>query len=457
MRYTMKFRFYGKIMHKCSLRLEIRITQVLSATHRLLIIDELTPTNMVKIREGANGVRTAIVRVPLAPGLKLARLKKLRVGWANAALRISRGNKAVPSALPRTILPASAKVRRPGGASDGGSSVGSLHTPTPGCKIRRDRPRPVHPSAGRTTTAPAMPAVADSTPWFKVLQVNLNHCWAAQQLLLQTVAELSVDVIIVCDYYRPLEHPPQWVDSTDGKCAIYIPNRSAAIVSDHGCGQGFAWAKVGDKLVYSCNCTPNCTIDEFDNFLSGLEESIAQQAVAGIDLVVAGDFNAHSAKWGSSSEDARDSLLFGLASALNLTVCNEGSIPTYRQANAASVIDVTFARSSDNRPLVRSWAVLEQQYSGSDHEYIAYTVLKSEQARYLTETTRPGGWSVKKLSTPGIEEHWDRVGKPPALPPHASTEEHAERLQSYLTQACNAAMPVRSAIRGKKAVHWWSD
>lgn len=44
--------------------------------------NELTPTNMVKIREGANGVRTAIVRVPLAPGLKLARLKKLKVGWA---------------------------------------------------------------------------------------------------------------------------------------------------------------------------------------------------------------------------------------------------------------------------------------------------------------------------------------------------------------------------------------
>jgi len=64
---------------------------------------------------------------------------------------------------------------------------------------------------------------------------------------------------------------------------------------------------------------------------------------------------------------------------------------------------------------------------------------------------------VKKLSTPAIEEHWDRVGKPPALPPHASTEEHAERLQGYLTQACNAAMPVRSAVRGKKAVHWWSD
>lgn len=236
----------------------------------------------------------------------------------------------------------------------GGSFVGSLHTPTQGCKVRRERPRSEHPSAGRANTAPAMPAVADSTPWFKVLKVNLNHCWAAQQLLLQTIAELSADVVIVCDYYHQLDHPSQWVDSADGKCAVYIPNRSEAIVSEHGSGQSFAWGKVGGKLVYSCYCTPNCAIDEFDNFLSGLEESITQQAVAGTNLVVAGDFNAHSAEWGSSSEDVRGSLLFGFASALNLTVSNEGTVPTYRRANVASVIDVTLARSSGHRPLVCS-------------------------------------------------------------------------------------------------------
>lgn len=43
---------------------------------------ELKSSNEIRIREGSNGVRTTIVRVPLAPGLKLARLKKFRVGWA---------------------------------------------------------------------------------------------------------------------------------------------------------------------------------------------------------------------------------------------------------------------------------------------------------------------------------------------------------------------------------------
>jgi len=43
---------------------------------------ELKAANKLTIREGANGVRTAIVRVPLAPGLRLVEAKKIKVGWA---------------------------------------------------------------------------------------------------------------------------------------------------------------------------------------------------------------------------------------------------------------------------------------------------------------------------------------------------------------------------------------
>lgn len=37
-----------------------------------------------------------------------------------------------------------------------------------------------------------------------VVQINLNHCWAAQQLLLQTMKELSAKIAIISDYYRPM-------------------------------------------------------------------------------------------------------------------------------------------------------------------------------------------------------------------------------------------------------------
>jgi len=118
------------------------------------------------------------------------------------------------------------------------------------------------------------------------------------------------------------------------------------------------------------------------------------------------------------TEDVRGSMLSGFASALNPMVCNEGSV------NASSVIDVTFARSADNRPLVHDWSVLEQRYSGSDHEYITYSVFKSAPCRSSAEVARPGGWLVKKLSPAAITEHRDRVSAPPTLPRYSSTEEH---------------------------------
>lgn len=36
----------------------------------------------------------------------------------------------------------------------------------------------------------------------KALQINLNHCWAAQQLLAQTMKDRSTDVILVSEYYK---------------------------------------------------------------------------------------------------------------------------------------------------------------------------------------------------------------------------------------------------------------
>jgi hypothetical protein len=43
---------------------------------------EWTTINEPTIREGTTGVRTAIIRVPLAPGLRLARTKKIKIGWS---------------------------------------------------------------------------------------------------------------------------------------------------------------------------------------------------------------------------------------------------------------------------------------------------------------------------------------------------------------------------------------
>lgn len=67
-------------------------------------------------------------------------------------------------------------------------------------------------------------------------------------------------------------------------------------MADQVKGADFAWVKTSQKLFYSCYCIPNCTIQDFDLFLSGLEASIRNQTTQETDLIVAGDFNSHSAE-----------------------------------------------------------------------------------------------------------------------------------------------------------------
>ena len=53
----------------------------------------------------------------------------------------------------------------------------------------------------------------------RILQINLNHCVVAQDLLSQLVREEKTDVVIISEEYRDLENP-NWVVDTNKKAAI---------------------------------------------------------------------------------------------------------------------------------------------------------------------------------------------------------------------------------------------
>ncbi|CAI6362475.1 unnamed protein product [Macrosiphum euphorbiae] len=59
----------------------------------------------------------------------------------------------------------------------------------------------------------------------KVIQINLNHCWTAQQLISQTVRDRNIDVLLISDYHRGFEGDPRWIDSADLKCGVLVTSR----------------------------------------------------------------------------------------------------------------------------------------------------------------------------------------------------------------------------------------
>jgi hypothetical protein len=66
--------------------------------------------------------------------------------------------------------------------------------------------------------------------------------------------------------------------------------KTRPVVTNHGAGVGFAWARVEGILFYSCYCSPNCTTLVFDAFLGGLEASIRNASSGQDNLIVTGDF-----------------------------------------------------------------------------------------------------------------------------------------------------------------------
>jgi len=212
----------------------------------------------------------------------------------------------------------------------------------------------------------------------KLIQINLNHCWAAQQLLPQTAIDYGADLMLVSDQWRNPEDRERWLSSSDGKCAIVATALSAVSFGACGSGKGFVWVAVGQVVVFSCYYTPNCKVSEFDEFLGNLDASI--RALGDCTVVVGGDFNAHSTEWGCPADDARGDLLANFCASLDLAVCNRGSTPTYTRYNARSIVDVTFVRADSDWEVI-DWRVLSDVGSESDHCYVAYGLQASVSSR----------------------------------------------------------------------------
>lgn len=84
------------------------------------------------------------------------------------------------------------------------------------------------------------------------LQININHCWKAQQLISQTVIEQSIGAVLVSKQLRNPVDDEGWCSSEDDKCAISVQNSSHLAIKDRGGGTDIAWIRTEEMLIYSC-------------------------------------------------------------------------------------------------------------------------------------------------------------------------------------------------------------
>ncbi|XP_060665478.1 uncharacterized protein LOC132797741 [Drosophila nasuta] len=175
----------------------------------------------------------------------------------------------------------------------------------------------------------------------KIMQLNLNHCAAAQDLLLESIRENEVDVCVLSEPFRP-GFGADWTCDHTGKAAIWVCGRNPHQFGHQQADGGFVRALVGSVWVYSVYLAPSLSISDFANTLDRLAADVRDHSPA----FVAGDFNAWAVDWGSMVTNQRGRLVVEAFASLDLTLLNQGSKWTFSRAGTGSIVDLTFCSSS---------------------------------------------------------------------------------------------------------------
>ncbi|KAJ8977407.1 hypothetical protein NQ317_003188 [Molorchus minor] len=278
---------------------------------------------------------------------------------------------------------------------------------------------------------------------------NLHRSRAADALLDQLRVEYDAALILISEQYRNRDGPG-WYSDLLGTAALWTTS-PAVVVGQWDAGEGFVWARCGRVTYVSCYFTPNENIYEFRRKMDGLEDAVRDFTGP---LVVAGDFNAKALEWGSVTTDPRGRYVLEMAARLGLAVANVGNTSTFRRlGNAQTIPDITLVTDGLAGDIT-GWRVIED-YTGSDHQYITFSVGREVQ-QPVRDRGQTVGWNANKMK----EQDLSRVigeGKEAVLRAHTSAA-IVDGTMQLIQRACDQSMPRKRPPHGrKKAVYWWTE
>lgn len=280
----------------------------------------------------------------------------------------------------------------------------------------------------------------------RVLQLNLNHCQATQDLLSQIICETRVDVAIICEQYKDM-HSSVWVKDVSGKAAIWACGNMAIEEISAIPEEGFVKAKIGGIYIYSCYARPSASIDQYERMLDRLVRDASQHN----PKIVAGDFNAWAVEWGSRITNRRGRILLEAIAGCDLVLANKGNKPTFMARGFSSVVDITFMNAS----LVRDveWAVAGY-YTHSDHQAIIFSTSGRSMANTSASRHKPEyvGWASKKLDKAAFIQEFTQNTEL-----SGTALDKAHQVISRLKRACDNAMPRRRVNKNWHPNYWWNS
>ncbi|CAB0038652.1 unnamed protein product [Trichogramma brassicae] len=280
---------------------------------------------------------------------------------------------------------------------------------------------------------PSGPEDHPGPPMMRILQLNLNHCEAAQDLLCDTISKLRIDVAILCEQYKNLAPPITWLADADGQAAIWV----------HG-GIPVHERPVRVHPYFTVYAPPRLSEREF----SALLANITEEARGRRPLVIAGDFNAWSTEWGCRETRPQATILLDSLALLDAVLLNTGDVPTFNGRQGSSIVDLTFVCETLT-PRVLSWTVSEL-YTHSDHQAIVFEI-EDDGASSRPSTRRSYRWNARTIDV----DRFSAVVSSASVAP-ATAEDMASSLMSVITGACDASMSKANPRRRREPVNWWT-
>lgn len=288
----------------------------------------------------------------------------------------------------------------------------------------------------------------------------MNHARHAQELLLHCMrGERDVSLAIMAEPYRIPPGNLQWAGASDGSIAVtWRRTRDPLPCTKVETGDGYVLVRWGEMLVMGVYLSPRQRITEVEERLDRMTRSIRAQEPA--PVVIGGDFNAHSEMWGSAKNNARGRLVIDWAASLGVCLLNRGNESTCVRPHVLSlgesIVDLSWASPSASR-MIRSWRVLVDVESLSDHVHIEIELETPRKTRHWDRAGAPRRWAVKKMDTDKMVAAllactWPKREEEGEI----TLEQELADLDDKLRWSCDVAMP-RQIPRPRKVAYWWSE
>lgn len=275
-----------------------------------------------------------------------------------------------------------------------------------------------------------------------MIQLNLNHCETAQQLLWQSIVEVKGDVAILSDPYQIPTGNANWISDSTKTAAIWVTGNYPIQVVVSSTEEGFVIAKINGVYFCSVYAPPRWPLARYDQMLDKIVDHLAGLS----PIVVAGDFNAWSTQWGSRVTNTRGQNLLEALARLNVELANVGDASTFRRNGVSSIIDITFCS-----PILlgqTNWRV-DESHTNSDHQAIHYRIAHGVRRGANPGPCKSCGWKTSQFNKDLFLEALRRERN--------TLDLSSDELMSVLTRACDTSMQRKSPTTGKRPpVYWWN-